>query len=176
MKRSKQSLSHYNLTTGDMGQLIPLTWYEALPGDTIQQRTNLLIRVSPLNTPVMHPVRVRLHHFFVPNRIIWDDWEDFITGGEAGTSTPTHPYFNIGSTSQGELWNYFGLPVGTYGATLAANALPFRAYATIFNEFYRDQQLVTALTVDTTSGQDTTTNTVVQDRDWETKIIPKLTL
>ena len=57
MKRSKFSLSHYKLATMDMGELIPLSWYEAIPGDTIQQATSALVRVSPLLSPVMHTWR-----------------------------------------------------------------------------------------------------------------------
>ena len=95
MKRNKFSLSHYNLITGDMGTLMPVTWYEALPGDTIQQATSMLVRVSPLLSPVMHPVRIRIHHWFVPLRLIWDDFEDFITGGPDGTDTTTPPYKDL---------------------------------------------------------------------------------
>ena len=98
MKRNKFSLSHYKLLTMDMGNLIPISWFEALPGDSIQQSTSALIRVSPLLSPVMHPVRVRIHHWFVPNRLIWDDWEDFITGGPNGTDASVWP-----SCSQGVL-------------------------------------------------------------------------
>ena len=111
MKRNKFSLSHYRLSTLDMGNLIPLTWYEALPGDTIQQATSALIRVSPLLSPVMHPVRVRIHHWFVPNRLIWNEWEDFITGGEDGTSVPVHPYKSVGTVSEGSLYDYLGVPL-----------------------------------------------------------------
>lgn len=168
MKRNKFSLSHYKLLTQDMGELIPLTWYEALPGDSIQQSTSALIRVSPLLSPVMHPVRVRIHHWFVPNRLIWDDWEDFITGGPDGTSVPTHPYKNLTAVTEGSLRDYLGAPVdASYSPSLAVNVLPFRAYALIWNEFYRDQDLETELTVTTTSGVDSTTASTVQNVSWE---------
>jgi len=81
MKRNKINLSHYKLLTCEMGLLVPLTWYEALPGDTIQHSTSILLRVSPLLSPIMHAVRIRIHNFFVPNRLLWDGWEEFITGG-----------------------------------------------------------------------------------------------
>lgn len=165
MKRNKFSLSHYKLLTCNMGNLVPLTWYEANPGDTIQQKTSLLIRTQPLLAPVMHPVRVRVHHWFVPNRLIFDDWEDFITGGEDGLDASVHPYKTITSATQGTLRDYIDLPVGTY--TEDVNVLPWRAYALIFNEWYRDQDLVTALTIDTTDGADTTTNNDLQSVAWE---------
>ena len=84
MKRSKHNLSNYKLATTDMGKLIPVQLQEVLPGDTMQLETSALIRVSPMLAPVMHPCTVRFHHWFVPTRILWEDWEDFITGGSDG--------------------------------------------------------------------------------------------
>lgn len=165
MKRSKFSLSHYKLLTMDMGKLIPLTWYEALPSDSFQHQTSCLIRVSPLLSPVMHPVRVRLHHFFVPYRIIWDDFEDFITGGDDGEDDSVHPYIETATINEGDLQDYMGIPPGTHG--LAYNALPFRAYAKIWNEYYRDPDLGTELVIDTTSGEDSTTELDIQSVCWE---------
>ena len=81
MKRNKFSLSNYKLATFDQGQLIPCNLTEVLPGDTIQQATTALIRVTPLLATVMHPVHVRIHHWFVPHRLVWSGFEDFITGG-----------------------------------------------------------------------------------------------
>lgn len=167
MKRSKHSLSHYKLLTMDMGYLIPLTWYEALPGDTIQQSTSALIRVSPLLSPVMHPVVVRIHHWFVPLRLIWDTFTDFITGGEDGTDSTTPPYITLASNTEGTLWDYLGVPVETFGKSMDLSALPVRAYNLIHNEYYRDQDLVTAQTIDTTDGVDTTTNTDLLRVAWE---------
>lgn len=174
MKRSKFSLSHYKLLTMNMGELIPLTWVETIPGDSFQHVTSALVRVSPLLAPVMHPVRVRIHHFFVPNRLIWNkdggadtDFEAFITGGSDGTATPTHPYINLnGAIAEGSLHDYLGIPPATY-TNQQVSALPFRAYALIFNEYYRDQDLVTELTIDKTDGADTTTNTAIQKVAWE---------
>lgn len=82
MKRNKFSLSHYKLTSLDMGYLYPVACYEVLPGDTIQHATSALMRCTPLATPPMHPVSVKVHHWYVPTRIIWDDFEDFIIGGD----------------------------------------------------------------------------------------------
>lgn len=164
MKRNKFSLSHYKLMTCNMGELLPLTWYEALPGDTIQQRSNMLIRLSPLLAPIMHPVRVRVHHWFVPYRLIWDDFEDFITGGELGTDTTTPPTFAGGTITEGSLEDYMNVPIGTVPAY---SALPFRAYNLIYNEHYRDQQLVTAIAMSTGNGTDATTVKTIQKVSWE---------
>lgn len=166
MKRNKFNLSHYKLLTMNMGDLVPLSWMEVIPGDTFQMRTNALLRVQPLLHPVMHPCRCRIHHFFVPLEEIWEDFHDFITGGEAGTSLPTHPYISTtGAIAESTLSDYLGIPPATYTA-FEYSALPFRAYALIFNRFFRDQQLVTELTIDKTSGNDTTTNQTLQAVSW----------
>ena len=91
MKRNKFSLSHTKLLSCEMGKLIPLTWLEVLPGDTFQHATTCLVRCAPLLAPVMHRVDVRIHHWFVPHRIVWDDWENFITGGPDGLNASTFP-------------------------------------------------------------------------------------
>lgn len=168
MKRSKFSLSHYKLLSCNQGNLIPIALTEVLPGDTIQQATSLLVRVQPLLAPLMHPVHARIHHWFVPHRLVWDDWEDFITGGPDGDDASVFPTITFGGGSGaaiGSLADYFGLPTGVNN--IAVSALPFRAYALIWNEFYRDQDLETELVIDTTDGADTTTNTALQNCAWE---------
>lgn len=175
MKRSKFSLSHYKLLTCKMGQLIPVTWFEALPGDTIQQATSALVRCAPLVTPVMHPVHVRFHHWFVPNRLLWSSWQDFITGGSDGLNASAAPYIlstnlnghsgnNAGVSS---LADYLGVPTSGLAGATKFSALPFRAYDLIWNEFYRDEDLQTALTISTADGSDTTSNSALQNISWE---------
>lgn len=166
MKRSKFSLSNYKLASMNMGNLVPVGMFEVLPGDTVQQATSALIRCAPLLTPVMHPVHVRIHHWFVPHRIVWDDWEDFITGGPDGMDDSVFPTVTFASgVSLGSLGDYLGLPTSVNGITVSA--LPFRAYALIWNEFYRDQDLETPLVISEASGDDTTTSTVLQRCAWE---------
>lgn len=140
MKRSKQNLSHYRLHTTEMGRLIPIACLPVLPGDTIQHSTSVLVRAAPLNTPVMHPVSCRIHHFFVPNRIIWDEWEDFITGGKDGNNNSQIPQIAAPQSSI-NLLTYLGIPY-VEGDTNTYNALPLRAFNAIYNEYYRDQDLV----------------------------------
>ncbi|AKI26952.1 major capsid protein VP1 [Microviridae Fen7940_21] len=167
MKRSKFSLSHYKLLTCKMGQLVPVTWYEALPGDTIQQATSALIRCAPLVTPVMHPVSVRFHHWFVPNRIIWTNWENFITGGANGLDTTAHPALSISNVTVSGLMDHLGWPTSGLSGAVLANALPARAYALIFNEFYRDQDLQTPVALSLGDGTDSTTSVSIQNINWE---------
>jgi len=164
MKRNKFSLSNYKLLSLDQGKLVPINIMEVLPGDTIQQSTSALIRVSPLVTPVMHPVHVRIHHWFVPHRLVWDEWEDFITGGPNGTSTPTVPYRSGLTENVGALGDYLGVPTGV--ANLSPNFMPYRSYNLIWNEFYRDQDLETELTVSKASGSDVTTDNVLKNVAW----------
>jgi len=156
MKRSKHTLSNYRLSTFDMGQLIPVGLQEALPGDTFQLSSSALIRVSPLAAPVMHPVTVRIHHFFVPHRLSWafaDDesgttgWENFITGGPDGEDTSTVPLLNpvMGTGLDKSLYDYLGLPTvapATPGDTYGVSALPLAGINLIWNEYYRDQDLI----------------------------------
>ena len=121
MKRSKFSLSNTKLLSCDMGELVPCGLTEVLPGDTVQQSTNCLIRLSPLLAPVMHPVSARLHHWYVPHRIVWEDFEDFITGGEDGFNASVFPTIS-GTHPVGSLADYLGLPVDVH---IEVSALPF---------------------------------------------------
>jgi len=152
MKRSKHSLSHYKLLTAEMGKLYPVSWYEALPGDTIQQATSMLVRVSPQVAPVMHPVSVRLHSYFVPNRLLMDGWEEFITGQETGTM----PFWEIDgfSVNEGGLHDFLGVRPQQVpsGQKLKFSALPSRAYYSIYNEYFRDQDLVAEFPIEANSG------------------------
>lgn len=167
MKRTKHSLSHYKLFSAGMGSLIPVSWFEALPGDSIQAATSALVRVQPLLAPVMHPVVVRFHWWFVPNRLLWDEWEDFITGGPDGLDASEPPYIaaGAGGFDPKSVPDYLGVPPDV--ANLEVSALPVRAYNFIFNENYRDQDLVTKLTVPVAGGADTTSPKVLQNCAWE---------
>lgn len=148
MKRFKHSLSETNQLSCFAGALIPTNVTEVLPGDSIQQVTTGLIRMQPMLAPVMHRVKFRVHHWFVPFRIIWDEWEDFITGGPQGTSAPTIPTLTVTGPGgvnpipNGTLPDYLGFDTGPgtpNSQTLMA--LPFRAYNKIWNEWYRDQEI-----------------------------------
>lgn len=164
MKRSKFNLSNTQLLTANMGNLLPIGLFEVLPGDTVQHVTSALVRAMPLQTPPMHRVKMKIHHWYVPHRIVWDDWENFITGGPDGMDASVFPTISVSSVAEKSLADYLGVPVGMTGSV---SALPFRAYAKIFNEWYRDQDLVTALALSEASGVDATTNTVLQNCAWE---------
>lgn len=151
-KRNKFDLSHERKFSFAMGNLTPILVQEVVPGDKFRVKSEIFIRMAPMLAPLMHRINVYTHYFFVPNRLIWNEWEDFITGGKDGTLEPVPPYIdtaNMPSDSQflksGSLYDYMGLPVVPSGTTptnnLIFSALPFRAYQLIYNEYYRDQNL-----------------------------------
>lgn len=149
-KRNKFPLSHYKLLTCDMGELIPVSWYEALPGDTIQHQTSAFIRVAPTLAPIMTPCHVNFWSFAVPIRLLWDNgpddcFENFITGGPDGLDAAVPPFYMIpqGTTLPiGSLADYLGIPCGeSYKSDVKVSALPFRAYYKIWNEYFRDEDL-----------------------------------
>ncbi|MEM2002492.1 MAG: major capsid protein [Candidatus Methanomethylicaceae archaeon] len=150
-KRQKHNLSHYRLLTGNAGQLIPVSHYEVLPGDTIQQSSSCLLRASPLLAPVMHRFHTRLHTFYVPFRLLDENWEAFITG----RSTTAPATLDPGTVATGDLLDYLGVKPGTY-STVPDNkivAFPVRAYNMIWNEYFRDQDLQTEVSLDSLSLQ-----------------------
>jgi len=176
MRRSKFSLSHYKLLSCDMGELVPIACVEVLPGDSFRHSASALVRVSPLVSPVMHPVEVKIHHWYVPTRIVWPSFENFITGGPDGMDDTVAPFIAWGEGGRtapavGELADYLGLPPGLgTGNPQTTSAVPFRAYAKIWNEWYRDQDLQTPLVIDTNDGgdgADSTTSIAMQNVAWE---------
>lgn len=140
MKRNKFNLSHYKLGSADMGKLYPISCFEVLPGDTIQMHSSVFLRFAPMVAPVMHPVKVSIYSFFVPLRLLWDSWEDFITGGPDGLDTSEPPTYSYASgVKSGSALEYMGVPVGYTGVF---SAFPWKAYVLVYNEYFRDQDLV----------------------------------
>lgn len=145
-------LSHDKKMSLKMGELVPIHVQEIIPGDKISMSTSQMLRMAPMITPVMHKVNVYTHFFFVPNRILWANWEKFITGGEDGLDTTVFPTINIlmsnggdpEVTTNGMILDYMGLPPRINSVPdifTNVSALPFLAYAKIYNEYYRDQNL-----------------------------------
>ena len=166
-KRSKFSLSHYVLKTCKMGYVLPVGLVEVLPGDSFRHATSVFMRLAPMLAPVMHPVTVRIHHWFIPTRLLWDDFEDFITGGPTNTDVSEFPTVTApsGGFAVGSLADHLGLPPKIDG--IEVSALPFRAYNLVYNEWYRDQDLETEKALSLESGPDTTTATDLLRCDWE---------
>ena len=111
------------------------------------------MRLQPMIAPVMHRMNAYVHYFFVPNRLIWNDWEKFITGGRLGQDTPVFPVIqgqsddaiNTGLMGVGSLADFFDIPVQMIGSgshpMMPISQMRFRAYQRIYNEYYRDQNL-----------------------------------
>lgn len=167
-KRSVFNLSHEHKLTCDMGKLIPIFCEDVLPGDTFKVKTDLVVRLEALIAPIMHRVDVYTHFFFVPNRLIFDKWEDFITGGEDGNDSTSAPVIEAPSSTGfaiGSLADYFGIPTGV--PNLEVSALPFRAYNLIYNEWYRDENVINEVAISKGAGTDSTTSTSLLSRAWE---------
>lgn len=150
------NLSHEFKLSTNFGRLTPIAVQEVIPGDTFKMNTEIFMRMAPLVHPILQRMQVDVHHFFVPYRIIWNGFENFITGFDPdGTNhIPSHVpqiIFNNDSISSNDsirkpnsLPHYLGVPLchipyDQQGlAPLEVNALPFRAYAQVWNDYYRD--------------------------------------
>lgn len=165
-KRNLFDLSHENKLTCEMGYCVPVVCEEIVPGDKFKVSTDSLVRLTPMLAPIMQNINVYMHFFFVPNRLLWDDWENFITGGEDGDDASVAPTISITNAQTSSLADYLGVPTGVENA-LSVSALPFRAYARVWNDWYRCQDLQDELTISTASGVDATTNTTLQHRGWQ---------
>ncbi len=147
-KSNTFNLSHDRKMSMQMGTLTPTLVMDVLPGDKIKLNSTQMLRFAPMIAPVMHRIDVFTHFFFVPNRLTWSNWEDFITGGEDGLDNSVFPYIKCDSetTQPGSLTDYLGIPIlpGAPGTVFQSevSALPFAAYSLIFNEYYRDQNLI----------------------------------
>lgn len=159
LRRSTFNMSHDNKLTCEMGKLIPFFCEEVVPGDTWYNKSDVLIRFAPMIAPVMHRINVYTHFFYVPFRLVWDDAEEFFTGGKDGTSNPGFPRLpllhnkekggefadTLGLFSPGTLADYLSYPTSDSNMGNApgmlVSALPFRMYQLIYNEYYRDENL-----------------------------------
>lgn len=166
---NKFDLSYENLLSAGMGKLYPILCKEMLPGDRFRVKSDVLIRAMPMTSPVYGNLKAYIHYFFVPNRLVWSNWEEFITGGANGEDTHVPPYTyledllsdslarDVESGADGEtkpysglecsLSDYIGLPSfynndGSLPSDKTPiSLLPFRAYSLIWNEYYRDQNV-----------------------------------
>lgn len=156
LPKFKYNLSHEFKLSTNFGRLTPIAVQEVIPGDTFKMNTEIFMRMAPLVHPILQRMQVDVHHFFVPYRIIWNQFENFITGFDPDENgvIPNHVpliRFNNDSISTEDpirkpnsLPHYLGVPLcrldtRTQGQQpIEINALPFRAYAQIWNDYYRD--------------------------------------
>jgi hypothetical protein len=159
--RSSFDRSHGHKTTFDADGLVPILVDDIIPGDTFNVNANIFARLtSPTILPIMDNMFLDTFFFFVPYRLIWDNWEKFMgEQTDPGDSIDyTIPVLNgTQAVAEGHLLDYLGLPLGYTPDQLAtASALPSRAYRLIYNEWFRDQNLTDSLTLDTGNGPDDT--------------------
>lgn len=158
-----------------MGRLTPIFLMDCVPGDKVSVKPNVFIRFAPLLAPIMHRVNVYCHFWFVPNRILWAGWENFITGGEDGEDATVWPFidYNPGSEVNGSLFDHMGLPTSADGFPddVSVSAIPFAAYQRIYNEYYRDQNLIAEIENTDLLDGDNTANiadlTTFRYRSWQ---------
>lgn len=126
-------------------ELVPIMCEEVLPGDTWQHTESISARLATPIAPLIDDLDLETWYFYVPNRIIWPDWEDFITGTDdtltVPTVTPVNDAISAVMIKSGGLLDHFGLLPQTFSVNMTFNRLPVDAYFTIYNEWYRDQNL-----------------------------------
>jgi hypothetical protein len=150
--RSSFNRSHGSKFTCDAGLIVPIFVDEVLPGDTFNCRLIAFGRLSTPIFPIMDNVHISTHFFFVPNRLIWNNWERF--NGEQdnpGDSTDYNIPLIAVKPEVNSVADYFGLPLGK---TMNVSALPFRSHNLIFNDWFRDENLQPSLAVPVNDGPD----------------------
>ena len=162
--RSTFNRSHGYKTTFDADYLIPVLVDDVIPGDTFNVNMNFFARLATPLYPIMDNMYLESFFFFVPYRLVWDNWEKFCgaqedPGDSISYTVPVVTGTNA-QTGEGTLWDYFGLPLDNGAGAhldpddLSTTALPFRAYWLIWNEWFRDQNLQNTWNVPTGDGPD----------------------
>lgn len=147
MRRTKFDRSHVYKTTFDAGKLVPVFVDEVLPGDTTRMSVNYFARLATPIKPIMDNIYLDWFFFFVPNRLVWEHWQNFCFEQEDPDDNTDYVIPSVTATGNsdnayvGSLWDYFGLPVNTSNNISGVNALPFRAVYLIWNEWFRDENI-----------------------------------
>lgn len=162
-QKSTFDLGHHKRSTTRMGRLTPCLVAECVPSDTFRGSTEILLRLAPLLAPIYDQINLFVHFFFVPNRLLWNEWEEFITGGRLGVgvdpvTAPIPPFVDIGTILAAEaslfapssLADYLGCPIfqsiapsaGDWN-NLEMDIMPFAAYYLIYMEYYVDRNFTT---------------------------------
>lgn len=147
MRRTKFDRSHVYKTTFNSGKLIPVFVDEVLPGDTTRMSVNYFARLATPIKPIMDNIYLDWFFFFVPNRLVWEHWQNFCFEQEDPDDSTDYVIPTVTAAANrdnnyvGSLWDYFGLPVNTTGNLSGVSALPFRAVYLIWNEWFRDENL-----------------------------------
>ena len=164
MARSKFVRPQSHKTTFNAGDIIPIYVEEVLPGDSHQIDTSYLVRTQPLVAPIMDNIWLDTFYFFVPNRLVWDHWQQFMGENTDSAWIPQAQYSvpqikcPQGGWNVGTIADYLGIPPQVDLGDTSVSALPFRAYALICNEFFRDENLSDPLNIPTGDSNQTGSN------------------
>lgn len=165
-------------TTANAGLLIPVYCEEIYPGDDINIKTHMMARLNTPIVPFMNNVNIDKHWFFVPSRLVWSNFQKFMGEKENPDDTTDYLVPKITAPTGGftthSLADYFGLPTGVAG--IKVNALPFRAYNLIYNEWFRHEKLIDSIPVEKGDTGDVLADYVLRRRskrrDYFTSCLP----
>ncbi|AXH74351.1 MAG: major capsid protein [Microviridae sp.] len=149
--RSNFKTPYRHITTCNENELVPVFTHEINPGDTIKMDMSVFGRMNTQIVPAMDNINQDIHFFFVPNRLVWDNWEKFMGAQENPSDSIDYliPTINVTSTDwlEDSIFDHFGIPKPANGS-IDVSALPFRALALIFNEWYRDQNFQDSIVIE----------------------------
>lgn len=148
-------LSHDVKMSANMGLLTPCMHMDCVPGDKVSLSCETLVRFAPLVSPMMHRVDCSIHYFYVPYRLLWSNWEKYFTNTLVAGSLPAHPYLTVTNANWNSLMDYMGMPQPIGASSFNISALAFAAYQMIYNEYYRDQNLVSEVGYTLSDGDNT---------------------
>ena len=167
IQRSIFDRSSTHKTSFDVGYLIPIYVDEVLPGDSFKMESSKVVRLQTMLTPIMDNMYLDTYFFFVPNRLVWTHWKEFMGENTDSAWIPQNTYTvptiaaPSGGWNVGTIADYFGIPTGvafSNSTDIRVSALPFRAYALICNEFFRDQNVTDPLNITLTDSNQTGSN------------------
>lgn len=176
IRRARFKRDYSNTTTINEGDIVPIYVDEVLPSDTISLTQNSLIRMATPIYPVMDNCYLDIYYFFCPNRLLWEHWENLMGQNDESYWAPKTEYSvpqltaPSGGWKQGTIADYMGIP--TKVANISINAMPFRAYARIWNEWFRDENLQQPIVQDIDDANNTGSNTGNQLTDAQNGGLP----
>ncbi len=176
IRRARFKRDYSNTTTINEGEIVPIYVDEVLPGDTVSLTQNSLVRMATPIYPVMDNCYLDIYYFFCPNRLLWEHWENLMGQNDDSYWAPKTEYSVPQLTAPANGWNagtiadYMGIPIKV--KKISVNAMPFRAYARIWNEWFRDENLQQPVVQDIDDATNTGSNTGTQLTDAQNGGLP----
>jgi hypothetical protein len=172
-------LSYEKKLTCDPFYLIPIMLKDCIPGDKWQIGLELVVRMMPLAAPIMHEINCYTHYYFVPYRLLWSDWENFITRGRDGRFTAAIPVWafstdwtNPSEYGPGSLFDYMEMNAANVSTSVTPNGFPQFAYNMIWNEYYRDQNLTNPVSLNYYAAETDGLHIRCWEKDYFTSMLP----